>query len=62
MSNESNREAPQTQIVSPGDLQASDFFPPGTGCNKDDSSSSTTRSRQRVCQDDQTAVDGGRPH
>jgi hypothetical protein len=62
MSNESNREDRHTQIVSPGDLQASDFFPPGTGWNKDDSSATTTPSRQRDCQDEESAVDGGRPH
>ena len=33
MSNESNRDV---HTVSPGELQASDFFPPGHGWNKDE--------------------------
>jgi len=33
MSNESNRDARQ---ISPSELQASDFFPPGHGWNKHD--------------------------
>ena len=60
MSNESNREASRT--ISPSDLQASDFFPPGTGWNKDESPTPKT-SREHERQDDQdTATDGRRPH
>ena len=60
MSNESNREASRT--IAPSDLQASDFFPPGTGWNKDESATTKTPSTKRDCRDDETAVDGGRPH
>jgi hypothetical protein len=60
MSNESNREANQT--ISPSELQASDFFPPGTGWNKDDSSCPNPTSRERERLEEDTAVDGARPH
>ena len=60
MSNESNREDRRT--ISPSDLQACDFFPPGTGWNKDESSAKPTPARPRDREDDETAIDGGRPH
>jgi hypothetical protein len=60
MSNESNREDRRT--VSPSDLKASDFFPPGTGWNKDEESATPTPSRTRERPDDETAIDGRRPH
>jgi hypothetical protein len=59
MSNESNRE--ERRSISPSDLQASDFFPPGTGWNKDESRE-CKQSGRVLPQDDETAVDGGRPH
>ena len=58
MSNESNRE---DRRISASDLQASDCFPPGTGWNKDDSRE-CKQSGRVLPQDDETAVDGGRPH
>jgi hypothetical protein len=59
MSNESNREDRRT--VSPSELQASDFFPPGTGWNKE-ASPECTSSRDRNAVDDESATDGARPH
>ena len=59
MSNESNRE--ERRSISPSDLQASDFFPPGTGWNKDDTRECKQPARN-LPHDDETAVDGGRPH
>jgi len=62
MSNESNREPGRS--ISPSDLRASDFFPPGEGWNKDESmdSSNPASSRERAAQDDESARDGSRPH
>jgi hypothetical protein len=59
MSNESNREPSRT--VSPGDLQASDFFPPGHGWNKDETPARRD-SAGRECVEDEAARDGGRQH
>jgi hypothetical protein len=67
MSNESNREA---RTISPSELQASDFFPPGHGWNKDEecsieagSGESAARKPQSERRDeDGFAIDGGRPH
>ena len=61
MSNESNRDA---RTISPSELQASDFFPPGHGWNKDEESSTddTTRTAQQCRDEDEFAIDGGRPH
>jgi hypothetical protein len=50
MSNESNRDA---RTISPSELQASDFFPPGTGWNKDDDDTSTGNPRGPHSVDDQ---------
>jgi len=58
MSNESNRE--EIRTISPSELQASDFFPPGTGWNKDESEECKPRSS--VALDEESAVDGARPH
>jgi hypothetical protein len=62
MSNESNRE---THTVSPSDLQASDFFPPGHGWNKDEDCAVTTTPRKPQPQrdyQDELAEDGRRQH
>jgi hypothetical protein len=60
MSNESNRD---TRTASPSDLQASDFFPPGTGWNKDDGCTKPPLPR-KPHQDvqDEIAEDGRRQH
>ncbi|MND03481.1 hypothetical protein D3C83_233160 [compost metagenome] len=60
MSNESNRDV---RTVSPSDLQASDFFPPGHGWNKDEECTvaTTPRKPQRDFQDE-IAEDGRRQH
>jgi hypothetical protein len=58
MSNESNRE---DRRISPSELQASDFFPPGTGWNQDEPRECNKPARP-LPQDDETAIDGGRPH
>jgi hypothetical protein len=50
MSNESNRDA---RTITPSELQASDFFPPGTGWNKDDDDNSTDSPRGANAVDDQ---------
>jgi hypothetical protein len=62
MSNESNREPGRS--ISPSDLQASDFFPPGHGWNQEEDAESTTQSasRERERRDDETASDGSRRH
>lgn len=57
MSNESNRNDERT--ISPGELQASDFFPPGEGWNK---MAEKPKQRPLPRQDDDAAIDGGRPH
>jgi len=62
MSNESNRDS---RTISPSELQASDFFPPGHGWNKDEELTTETapRTLQGECRDeDRFAIDGGRPH
>ena len=62
MSNESNRDA---RTISPAELQASDFFPPGCGWNKDDEGSTESAPRKphgEVRDEDDFAMDGGRPH
>lgn len=53
MSNESNRETVQ---VSPGELQASDFFPPGEGWNKDDEPSQPRGPNGEVKERDESAT------
>jgi len=60
MSNESNRDV---RTVNPGDLQASDFFPPGTGWNKDEQCAKPPLPR-RPQQDvqEESAEDGRRQH
>ena len=64
MSNESNRQTGRN--ISPSDLQASDFFPPGHGWNKEGSeheqSSSASKSRERDEREQDSASDGKRPH
>jgi hypothetical protein len=61
MSNESNRDA---RTISPSELQASDFFPPGHGWNQDEESSAegAQRDKQSCRDEDEFAIDGGRPH
>ena len=59
MSNESNRE--DRRMVSPSELQASDFVPPGTGWNKGESAQCQT-DQGSESQDDENAIDGRRPH
>ena len=60
MSNESNRDA---RTISPSELQASDFFPPGTGWNKDDETPSTCpRGANEEIDDQDAAVDRPRPN
>ena len=62
MSNESNRD---TRTVSPSDLQASDFFPPGEGWNKDEDCTPTPAQRKSQAQrdfQDEIAEDGRRQH
>ena len=58
MSNESNRE--DTRTLSPGELKASDFFPPGEGWNQQGGTAKDESARER--EDKDIAVDGGRPH
>ena len=59
MSNESNRDA---RTISPSELQASDFFPPGHGWNKDEEVS-TESAQDGHCRDqDESATDGVRRH
>ena len=50
MSNESNRDA---RTISPSELQASDFFPPGHGWNKGDEDTSTGNTQGTNRADDQ---------
>jgi hypothetical protein len=59
MSNESNRE--DRRSISPSELQASDFFPPGTGWNKDESRERKQPGRA-LPEDEEAVVDGRRPH
>ena len=58
MSNESNRDG---RGISPSELQASDFFPPGHGWNKDDESISTDPQGPNCEIDDQDTMTGERP-
>ena len=59
MSNDSNRDARQ---ISPSELQASDFFPPGHGWNKDDEGETTGDPRGPSVQaEDQDGADAFRP-
>ena len=62
MSNESKRE--EIQTITPGDLQACDFFPPGEGWNKTTDAEELKRKAAQFerSQDDDFASDGGRPH
>ncbi len=62
MSNDSNRDAGRS--ISPAELQASDFFPPGEGWNKDveDAPSLPHKRDSRGCNDDGVAIDGARPY
>ena len=61
MSNDSNRDA----RISPSDLQASDFFPPGHGWNKDEPVPSAANPRKPNAEiesgEDQDVMTGGRP-
>ena len=57
MSNDSNRDARQ---VSPSELQASDFFPPGHGWNKDEEPSCDPRGPNAEV-DDQDVTGAERP-
>jgi len=60
MSNESNRDV---TTVSPGELQASDFFPPGHGWNKDKECKTTVpRQPQYTDAQEEIAEDGRRQH
>ena len=60
MSNDSNRDA---RTISPSELQASDFFPPGHGWNKDDEPSVTRPRGPNAEVDDQDVmVDRPRPN
>ncbi len=62
MSNESNRDV---RTVSPSDLQASDFFPPGHGWNKEEDCAVSTTPRKPQAQrdyQDELAEDGRRQH
>ena len=61
MSNESNRDV---HTVSPGELQASDFFPPGEGWNKDEECKLPTGPRKLQQRDfqEEIAEDGRRQH
>ena len=59
MSNESNRDV---RTVSPSDLQASDFFPPGTGWNKDEECKTPPPRTQYRDSQDELADDGRRQH
>ena len=61
MSNESNRDV---RTVSPSDLQASDFFPPGHGWNKDEDCAVSTTRKPLAQGDyqDELAQDGRRQH
>ena len=61
MSNESNRDV---RTVSPSDLQASDFFPPGHGWNKDEDCELRTEPRKPQQRDfqEEIAEDGRRQH
>jgi len=60
MSNDSNRDARTTR---PSELQASDFFPPGHGWNKDDETPSAANPRKPNAEvdDDQDAMTGRPP-
>ena len=59
MSNESNRDA---RTISPGELQASDFFPPGHGWNKDEGTPSAANPRKpNAEEDEQDVMTDGRP-
>jgi len=62
MSNESNRDA---RTISPSELQASDFFPPGHGWNKDvdeTPSAANPRGPNAEIDDEQDAMIGRRPN
>jgi hypothetical protein len=64
MSNDSNRDDSRT--ISPSELQASDFFPPGTGWNKDEAEADELQRKaaryERDCRQDGNGIDGVRPH
>ena len=59
MSNESNRDV---RTVSPSDLQASDFFPPGHGWNKEEECTTAPRKPQHRDAQEEIAEDGRRQH
>ena len=61
MSNDSNRD---DRTISPSELQASDFFPPGHGWNKDADETSATNPRKPNAEvdDEQDAMIGRRPN
>ena len=56
MSNESNRDA---RTISPSELQASDFFPPGHGWNKDENDAESVSTA--AAEDDQDMTGSERP-
>ena len=59
MSNESNRD---DRTISPSELQASDFFPPGHGWNKcEDSPSAANPRGPNAEEDEQDVMTDGRP-
>jgi hypothetical protein len=58
MSNESNREE---RSISPSDLQASDFFPPGTGWNVRELTPEEIKQKAAEYERD-CAADAGRSH
>lgn len=63
MSNDSDRE--EILTISPGELQASDFFPPGEGWNKQACDAEELKRKAAQCEpghDDRVGTEGGRPH
>lgn len=63
MSNDSNRE--EIRTINPGELKASDFFPPGEGWNKE--ACDTDELKRKAAQferghDEESAIDADRPH
>ena len=59
MSNESNRDARE---IRPSELQASDFFPPGHGWNKDEESTRKHGSNEEIDDQDEPSPPLPRPN
>ena len=59
MSNESNRDA---RNISPSELQASDFFPPGHGWNKDEEPTRKHGSKEEIEDQDESSTPHPRPN